>query len=174
VPVLNQFLKVKGTFETSTSATIKSPPTILLHFQLHLIQHIAHFTIVEQLMAEYYHAGDCRLLVMDMPFNVGHNEALDKWNLDAAECMHEVSLYNHVVVFVTTHSDPNSGDLWLGLDKNNKACAAKVDNVSTDVTRGLRVLREQLFLRLLLTTRRASEYTLDFRELPRYVEAKLT
>jgi hypothetical protein len=133
VPVLNQFLKVKGTFETFTSATIKSPPTILLHFQLHLIQHIAHFTIVEQLMAEYYHAGDCRLLVMDMPFNVGHNEALDKWNLDAAECMHEVSLYNHVVVFVTTHSDPNSGDLWLGLDKNNKACAAKVDNVSTDL-----------------------------------------
>jgi hypothetical protein len=42
------------------------------------------------------------------------------------------------------------------------------------VTRGLRILREQLFLRLLLTTRRASEYTLDFRELPRYVEAKLT
>jgi hypothetical protein len=29
------------------------------------------------------------------------------------------------------------------------------------VTRGLRVLREQLFLRLLLTTYRASEYTLD-------------
>jgi hypothetical protein len=30
-----------------------------------------------------------------------------------------------------------------------------------NVTRGLRVLREQLFLRLLLTTCRASEYTLD-------------
>jgi hypothetical protein len=29
------------------------------------------------------------------------------------------------------------------------------------VTRGLRVLREQLFLRLLLTTYRASKYTLD-------------
>jgi hypothetical protein len=29
------------------------------------------------------------------------------------------------------------------------------------VTRGLRVLREQLFLMLLLTTCRASEYTLD-------------
>jgi hypothetical protein len=43
-----------------------------------------------------------------------------------------------------------------------------------NVTRGLRVLREQLFLRLLLTTCRASEYTLDFRELPKYVEAKLT
>ena len=84
-------------------------------------------------MAEYYHAGDCRLLVMDMPFNVGHDEALDKWNLDAAERMREVSLHNHVVVFVTTHSDPNLGDLWLGLDKNNKACAAKVDNVSTDL-----------------------------------------
>jgi hypothetical protein len=30
-----------------------------------------------------------------------------------------------------------------------------------DVMRGLCVLREQLFLRLLLTTCRASEYTLD-------------
>jgi hypothetical protein len=32
---------------------------------------------------------------------------------------------------------------------------------SVSVTRGLRVLREQLFLRLLLTTCRASVYTLD-------------
>jgi hypothetical protein len=32
---------------------------------------------------------------------------------------------------------------------------------SNHVTRGLRVSREQLFLRLLLTTCRASEYTLD-------------
>jgi hypothetical protein len=32
---------------------------------------------------------------------------------------------------------------------------------TSDVTRGLRVLREQLFLRLLLTTCRASVYTLD-------------
>jgi hypothetical protein len=31
----------------------------------------------------------------------------------------------------------------------------------TSVTRGLRVSREQLFLRLLLTTYRASEYTLN-------------
>jgi hypothetical protein len=33
--------------------------------------------------------------------------------------------------------------------------------LSTRVTRGLRVVREQLFLRLLLTTCRASAYTLD-------------
>jgi hypothetical protein len=33
--------------------------------------------------------------------------------------------------------------------------------IITSVTRGLHVLREQLFLRLLLTTCRASEYTLD-------------
>jgi hypothetical protein len=51
-------------------------------------------------------------------------------------------------------------------------------SINTDssecVTRGLCVLREQLFLMLLLTTCRASEYTLRLRELPRYVEAKLT
>jgi hypothetical protein len=35
------------------------------------------------------------------------------------------------------------------------------DAPTDPVTRGLRVLREQLFLRLLLTTCRVSEYTLD-------------
>jgi hypothetical protein len=57
---------------------------------------------------------------------------------------------------------------------SSDTCTRRETSLSVVVTRGLRVLREQLFLRLLLTTCRASEYTLDFRELPRYVEAKLT
>jgi hypothetical protein len=45
------------------------------------------------------------------------------------------------------------------LPENTLVCPIKPK--ANTVTRGLRVLREQLFLRLLLTTCRASEYTLD-------------
>jgi hypothetical protein len=43
----------------------------------------------------------------------------------------------------------------------NTFCDGRYNASAAAVTRGLRVLREQLFLRLLLTTCRASKYTLD-------------
>jgi hypothetical protein len=52
--------------------------------------------------------------------------------------------------FMQFYSHPTF-QLILGLPTQN----------TPTVTRGLRVLREQLFLRLLLTTCRASKYTLD-------------
>lgn len=130
MPVLNHFLKVKGTFETSIAATVKSPPTLLLHFRLHSIELVAHFTIVQQLMAEYYHEADSRLLVKDLPFNMGPDQAVNQWSLDAASLMGEILSYKHVVVFITTHSDPESGDLWFGHDEKNEPFAGKVSDVS--------------------------------------------
>ena len=62
---------------------------------------------------------------------MGHHQALNKWNIDAAKCMGEISPHTHVVVFITTHSNPVSGDLWLGNDEENKPCAGKVSDVST-------------------------------------------
>ena len=45
--------------------------------------------------------------------------------------MADLSGYNHVIIFITTHSDPDTGDLWIGEDKRNKPCSAKVSSVST-------------------------------------------
>jgi len=130
VPVLKHFLKVKGTFEMATNATVKSPPTILAHFYLSSYKHTAHFTIVEQLMAEYYHEDDSQILMMDLPFDLGSNQDVEKWNADAAKRLANISPYSHVVVFVTTHSDPDRGDLWFGYDKDKNPCAAEADEVS--------------------------------------------
>jgi hypothetical protein len=116
---------------------VKSPPTILIHFRLEDIEHIAHFTIVQQLMAEYYFKGESKLQVIDVPFNITNEQALDKWNFDAAERLRGISRYEHVVVLVTTHSDPDRGDLWTGQNspKNHPKdpCAITVKNVSPNL-----------------------------------------
>jgi hypothetical protein len=127
-PVLDNFLKVRGIFETATSATVLSPPTLLLHFCLYSINRIAHFTMVDQLLGEYYQ--DDRLRVIDIPFDVGHEQVRDKWDRNAAKLIASLGRYRHVVAFVTTYSDPDTGDLWLGQDQNNEVCATTVGNVS--------------------------------------------
>ena len=130
MPVLNSFLKVHGAFETATSARVHSPPIILLHIRLHSIKLNSHFTMVAELLSEYFHNNN-QLQVIDMPFNVGHNQAVPEWSKAAAKVVKEVSGFSHVVIFVTTHLVPKFGDLWLGNDPTrNKPCAATVSNVS--------------------------------------------
>lgn len=132
VPILRNFLTVKGGFETSTSATVQAPPIILLHLRIHSIQHISHFNAMHQLLSEYYHddTGN-QLLVMDLAFNISDERAVAKWSDKAAAQVAGVSGYSHIIVFVTTHSDPDRGDLWLGHDKHNEPCATTISNVST-------------------------------------------
>jgi len=88
-------------------------------------------------MAEYYFRGETKLQVFDIPFNITNEQSLDKWNFDAAERLRGISRYEHVVVFVTTHSDPDRGDLWAGQSgpKNHAKdpCAITVQDVSTSL-----------------------------------------
>jgi len=132
-PVLKTFLKVTGRFETSTKATVISPPTVLLHFHLESQRHVAHFTIVEQLMQEYYYEEESQLQVLDLPFDVGKFESASEWNRNAGNILNSLTPHTHVIVFITTHSDPDSGDLWLGKDEEGKPCAAAADDVSADL-----------------------------------------
>ena len=116
----------------ATNAKVQCPATVLLHFHLHSIRHLAHFTIVHQLLAEYYPDGDDNgLHVVDIPYNVGHRQAVKKWAADAARLIDGLWQYKHTVVFVTTHSDPDTGDLWLGQDEADESCATTVGKVST-------------------------------------------
>jgi hypothetical protein len=128
--VLNKFLEVPGTFITSSNSTVHSPPTVLLHLRLHSIEHTAHFNVVEQLLSEYYFQGDTDLQVSDVPFNIGNAQALAEWNIEAGNLVAKLSGYTHVIVFITTHADPERGDLWVGHD-NSGPCAATVGDVST-------------------------------------------
>ena len=56
---------------------------------------------------------------------------MPKQSKAATKVVKEVSRFSHMVIFVTTHSVPKFGDLWLGNDPvRNKPCAAIVSNVS--------------------------------------------
>ena len=89
------------------------PPTILFHIHLLFIIHLAHFMVVEEMISKYYTSDD-RLRIINIPFNVMHNEALKEWNTSASKLVASLSGYSHVIVFITTHSNPNSRDLWIG------------------------------------------------------------
>ena len=117
-----------------SNAIVKSPPTILIHFHLEDIEHVTHFTIIQQLLAKYYIKGESKLQVMDIPFNITNEQSLDKWNVEAAKRLRGISCYEHVVVFVTTHSNPDRGDLWARQNSPKNCpkdpCAITVKNVS--------------------------------------------
>jgi hypothetical protein len=128
-PVLNTFLTVNGAFQQSISARILTPPTILLHFYLESISHTAHFTLTENLVGEYYSSED-KLEVCNLPFNIRDERGVATWNKEASKLVAGLSGYSHVIVFITTHSVPTNGDLWIGKDNDNEGIAVTVDNVS--------------------------------------------
>jgi hypothetical protein len=129
-PVFKNFLKVNGRFEHSISGRVQTPPTILLHLFLHSIRHAVHFTMTEQLIAEYY-SGNDQLQVISIPFNIGDERAVETWARDSRRTMVNLSVPSHVIVFVTTHSVPDTGDLWIGQDDQGESIAVTVENVST-------------------------------------------
>jgi len=114
-PLLNSFPKVKEGFEVAFNATIHCPSTLFLHFHLHSIKHILHFTIMDQVLSEYY-IGDSRLKVVDIPFNVPDIDDLKEWNDYTSQQVANLSSldYHHVIVFITMHSNSDREDLWIG------------------------------------------------------------
>jgi hypothetical protein len=127
-PVLNDFLKVAGTFELTAGATVQSPPTILVHIKLNSIPYISHFTETREGLIEFYHNTN-QLHIMEMPFNITNNRAAGKWSNEVARRIANLSGYTHVIIFATTHSVPDNGDLWLGEIEPGKPIATTVTNV---------------------------------------------
>jgi hypothetical protein len=92
---------------------------------------MAHFNVVEQLLAEFYLGADSNLQIQNLPFNISDEQTLEKWNVEASSHVAKLSASTHVIVFITTHTDPDRGDLWLGHDNRGDPCATAVDDVST-------------------------------------------
>jgi hypothetical protein len=127
-PILNNFLKVAGTFELTAGATVQSLPTILIHIKLNSIPYISHFTETRKGLIEFYHNTN-QLHIMEMPFNITNSRAAGKWNNEVAIWIVNLSGYMHVIIFATTHSVPDNGDLWLGGIEPRKPIATTVANV---------------------------------------------
>jgi hypothetical protein len=134
-PVFDHFLKVKGTFELATNASVQSPPTLMIHLRLKNLPHLAHFTIVHELLAEYYHESEGRLQVLDMPFAIENDEEAAEWTVMVTNQLRMLRPHEHAVVFITTHSDPDRGDLWTKKSESphEEPCAVTVSDVSSGV-----------------------------------------
>ena len=131
-PVLDRFIDVKGTFETATRATTRCPPTVLLHIRHETVKHLAHFAVTTDMISEYY-VGEAsgNLKVIDLEFNIYEEEALESWINKGKKLAEDLCNYDHVVVFVTTHSEPDRGDMWLGEDSSKERNAVTISDVST-------------------------------------------
>jgi hypothetical protein len=92
------------------------------------VKHLSHFSIVNNVLAEYYQMGG--LQVVDLPFNLNTPEDVDEWNSGAGEVVARLSASHHVVAIITDHSDPDTGDLWLGVDEKGEPSAGEVEGVS--------------------------------------------
>jgi hypothetical protein len=127
-PVLRTFLKVPGAFHISSNAAVHSPPATLLHFRVRSVENVAHFNIIQQVLAEYYPKGG--LDVIDLPFNVDTPEDEDKWCAHADETVAGLTYESRAIVVITDHTDPDTGDLWLGHDEKGVPTAQEVGLVS--------------------------------------------
>ena len=75
------------------------------------------------------------LVLVTGPEGIRDNDATAKWNMDVTHLMACLSqyVYKHVIIFITTHSVLENGNLWLGKDEDGANCATTVGNVSTSL-----------------------------------------
>jgi hypothetical protein len=86
--------------------------------------------MTNKFLSEYYTNND-QLRIINMSFNILNGEAVEEWNIEATKVVAGLSSYSHVIVFITTHSDPDTGNLWIGEDKKKRPHSTRVSSVST-------------------------------------------
>jgi hypothetical protein len=119
---------VTGIFEVATRATTRSPPTAIVHLRLPSFPHTLPFKVTQEVLSEYFPKGN--LTILDMPFNLINAQKEAAWEIEVQKVIANLFGCSNVVFFVTTHSDPDTGDLWLGEEKPGKPFAALASDVS--------------------------------------------
>lgn len=122
---------MRGKFELGTAAHILAPRTLLLHLRLRSVKHKFHFDILEQSLTEYYpDNANGQFKAVSVSFDIGTDRAEAEWpNLANTVCQELTNDYERVIVAITTHSDQDTGDLFLGLNEKGKEVAARIDQV---------------------------------------------
>ena len=129
MPVLNAFLKVKGTFEMATWATTRSPLAVLIHLRLPSISHTLPFDVTQATLSEYYPKGN--LKIIDLSFNLVDGQKEAAWEKEVESVITDLFECDLVFFFITNHSSPDTSDLWLSEVSPGKPIAALVSDVST-------------------------------------------
>ncbi|KAI5997452.1 hypothetical protein EDD15DRAFT_2194525 [Pisolithus albus] len=127
LPVLAHPPLVQGTFQHATSSQVASLPTALVHLHLDGLQ-VGHAQVnmMDSYFQPYFPKGSYHF--SHLAFNLTTQESLLAYEKEAMDLTHFLSSFSRVVLFLTTHSDEERGDLFSG-QIDGKPVASKVSEV---------------------------------------------
>ncbi|KAI6137274.1 hypothetical protein F5141DRAFT_1209602 [Pisolithus sp. B1] len=125
-PALSTPPIIPGGFHHAITSQVAPHPPALLHLHLEgLAQDIGHSQVamLHSFLQAYFPQGDYNF--SQLSFNLGTPESMDAYDKAASDLANTLSAYSRVVLFLTTHSDEDRGDLFTGYI-NKKPVAYKV------------------------------------------------
>ncbi|KAI5989257.1 hypothetical protein EDD15DRAFT_2370695 [Pisolithus albus] len=124
IPILAHPPVVQGSFQHAISSQVASLPTALVHLHMDNLE-VGHaqVNIMNSYLQPYFPQGSYQF--SQLPFNLATQESLHDYEKAAMDLAHSLSSFSRVVLFLTTHSDEERGDLFSG-EVDGKPIASKV------------------------------------------------
>ncbi|KAI6023249.1 hypothetical protein PISMIDRAFT_114950 [Pisolithus microcarpus 441] len=124
-PVLSTPPIIPRGFQHAMTSQVAPLPTALVHLHLEgLHQDIGHpqVAMLHSFLQPYFPKGDYNF--SQLPFNLATPKPMEAYEKEASHLANTLCAYSRVVLFLTTHSDEDRGDLFVGYI-NNKPVASK-------------------------------------------------
>ncbi|KAI5989882.1 hypothetical protein EDD15DRAFT_2198252 [Pisolithus albus] len=124
IPILAHPPIVQGSFQHAISSQVASLPTALVHLHMDNLE-VGHaqVNIMNSYLQPYFPQGSYQF--SQLPFNLATQESLHDYEKAAMDLAHSLSSFSRVVLFLTTHSDEERGDLFSG-EVDGKPIESKV------------------------------------------------
>ncbi|KAI6018542.1 hypothetical protein PISMIDRAFT_96846 [Pisolithus microcarpus 441] len=118
---------ITGGFHHAITSQVAPHSTALVHLHLENIE-VGHpqVNMVHSLLHPYFPKG--RYHFCQLPFNLTTKESLATYQVAALDLANTLSSYQNIVLFLTTHSDEERGDLFTGFI-DSKPVASQVFEV---------------------------------------------
>ncbi|KAI6035866.1 hypothetical protein EDC04DRAFT_2604778 [Pisolithus marmoratus] len=112
-PVLSEPPVITGGFQHSINSQVAPHSTALIHLHLENLE-VGHAQVnmIHSLLQPYFPKG--RYQFSHLPFNLTTQESLAAYQSAAFNLATSLSSYQSVILFLTTHSDEERGDLFSG------------------------------------------------------------
>ncbi|KAI6014965.1 hypothetical protein F5J12DRAFT_781068 [Pisolithus orientalis] len=114
-PVLKHPLVVIGGFEHATTSEVAGNSTAIIHLHLESLElghapvHILHTMLQGYFRQDTYHFSQ-------LPFNFATEESRAAYDTAASKLASSLTTFAKVVIFLTTHTDEDRGDLFSGME----------------------------------------------------------
>ncbi|KAI6045935.1 hypothetical protein EDC04DRAFT_2598502 [Pisolithus marmoratus] len=110
---------IPGGFQYAMTSQVAPLPTTLVHLYLEGIhQDIGHpqVAMLHSFLQAYFPEGDYNF--SQLPFNLATPESMEAYEKEASQLANTLCAYSRVVLFLTTYSDEDRGDLFIGYINN--------------------------------------------------------